>query len=57
MLSPQPQASTTFGFFQRLDDFSWHGSNVRPAVTANFAFIAHPAQRDTNKFAPRSFGD
>ena len=56
-LIQQDQRIGGFGLFQRLNNFTGHRANVSPAVTANFAFITHPAQRDTNKFAPRGFGN
>ncbi|EAQ13717.1 hypothetical protein RB2654_03349 [Maritimibacter alkaliphilus HTCC2654] len=45
------------GLFQRLNDLAGHRADIGPAVTANFAFVTHAAQRDANELAPRGLGD
>ena len=42
-----------FCLFQRLDDLAGHRPDIGPPVAANFALVAHPAKRDTDKLAPR----
>jgi hypothetical protein len=45
------------GFFHALNDFTRHRADIGTAVTANFAFIAHAAQRHADKIAVRRFGN
>ncbi len=44
-----------FGHF--LDQFTRHRANVSPAMTADFRFITHAAQRHTDVFTPCCFSD
>ncbi|OQC53698.1 MAG: hypothetical protein BWX55_00919 [Deltaproteobacteria bacterium ADurb.Bin022] len=44
------------GFFQKLDDFSGHRSDVGPAVSSDLGLIVNPTQGNTDKFSVRRPG-
>ena len=45
------------GLFHHLDDLAGQRADIGAAVSANFRFIAHAAERDANKFASRGAPD
>ena len=56
-LIKQEQRVFNAHFSHFLDQFTRHRTNIGPAVTANFSFITHAAQRHTDVFTSGCFSD